>query len=87
MNELIRELKIKIVETLSLVDVNPETMADDIPLFQEGLGLDSIDVLELVIMVEKDYGVKIDNKDLGQKVFRPPKTLAEYITEQRGKSA
>jgi len=86
MNELIRELCRKIVETLSLVDVDPETIGDDMPLFQDGLGLDSIDVLELVILIEKDYGVKIDNKELGEKVFQTPRTMAEYIMENRGES-
>ena len=83
MEELIQELKVKIIETLSLLDTSPEDITTDAPLVGAETGLDSIDVLELVMMIEKDYGVKIDNKELGMKVFASVKSLAGYIHEKR----
>jgi len=77
--ELVDELKSKIVETLGLKEVNPEDLTEDTFFFDDGLGLDSIDILELAVLVEEDYGVVIDNKELGEKVFITIGTLAEYI--------
>ena len=77
--ELVSELKVKIIETLGLIDVNPEDLKDDAPLVGGDMGIDSIDVLELVMMIEKDYGVKIENKELGVKVFASVRTLATHI--------
>ncbi len=82
MNTLIDELRIKIIDTLKLEDVSPEDMGEGDQLVGGELGLDSIDVLELVIMIEKDYGVKIDNKELGARVFANLKALAGYIQEK-----
>ena len=79
MEKLIKELQVKIVDLLNLVDVQPEDIKVDNQLVGGDLGLDSIDVLEMVIMIEKDYGVKIDNRELGVKVFASLGTLAEYI--------
>lgn len=84
MADLRSDLKQKLVETLDLTDVEPGSIGDDDPLFGEGLGLDSIDVLELVVMIERDYGVKIDNKELGEKVMVSIATLADHIAEQTG---
>jgi len=83
MNELLRELKIKIVEELGLKDVNPEELADDTPFFDQGLGLDSVDLLVLVALLDRDYGVEIFSRELGQKVFITISTLAAYIAEKR----
>ena len=83
MEKLIQELKTKIIETLSLLDMTPEDIDADAQLVGGQTGLDSIDVLELVMMVEKDYGVKIDNKELGMKVFASVRALAQYIHEKR----
>ena len=83
MEKLIQELKTKIIETLSLLDMTPEDIDTDAQLVGGQTGLDSIDVLELVMMVEKDYGVKIDNKELGMKVFASVRALAQYIHEKR----
>ncbi len=83
MEELIQELKAKIIETLSLMETEPEDIDAEAPLVGAETGLDSIDVLELVMMIEKDYGVKIDNKELGMKVFASVKALAAYIHEKR----
>jgi acyl carrier protein len=81
MEKLIKDLQIKIVNVLNLVDVQPDDIKVDGRLVGEDLGIDSIDVLEMAIMIEKDYGVKIDNKELGVKVFATLRTLAEYIHE------
>ena len=83
MDTLIDELKVKIIETLNLIDVLPGNIKEDAQLIGGDLGLDSIDVLELVMMLEKDYAIKIDSKDLGVKVFASVRSLAEYIQEQR----
>ena len=79
MEKLIRDLQIKIVEVLNLIDVQPEDIKHDEQLVGGNLGIDSIDVLEMVIMIEKDYGLKIDSRELGVKVFATLGTLAGYI--------
>ena len=79
MKNLINELKIKIVDTLDLVDVNPDDINENEQLVGGDLGIDSIDVLEMVMMIEQDYGVKIDNRELGAKVFASLLTMAAYI--------
>ena len=78
-NEHLGNLKNKIIETLNLVDVVPEDIEEDAPLVGGDLGIDSIDILELVMMIEKDYGVRIDSKEQGQKVFSSLKALGEHI--------
>ncbi len=85
MTNLIDEMRIKIIDTLKLEDVAPEDIGEDEQLVGGELGLDSIDVLELVIMIEKDYAVKIDNKELGARVFANLKTLTDYIAEKSPK--
>lgn len=69
MEQLIEELKKKIVSILDLANLAINHFDVDGPLVGGSLGLDSIDVLEMVIMVEKDYGLRIDNRELGEKVF------------------
>jgi acyl carrier protein len=83
--ELTGELKVKIIETLGLIDVKPEDIGDDDRLVGGDLGIDSIDVLELVMMIEKDYGVKIENKELGVKVFASVRALAAHIFQNKKK--
>ena len=73
MDKLIKDLRIKIVDVLNLIDVQREDIKVDERLVGGDLGIDSIDVLEMVIMIEKDYGVKIDNKELGVKEQDKPK--------------
>ncbi|MDD4091274.1 MAG: phosphopantetheine-binding protein [Smithellaceae bacterium] len=85
--ETIKELKGKIIATLGLLDVTPDDMKDDDPLVGGETGIDSIDVLELVMMIEKDYGVKIDSKELGAKVFASVRTLATFILQARASRA
>jgi len=81
MDKLIKDLQIKIVDVLNLIDVRPEDIKPDDQLVGGDMGIDSIDVLEMVIMIERDYGVKIDNRELGVKVFATLRSLAEYIHE------
>jgi len=73
------DLKTKIIESLRLQDVTPEQIDDDAPLFGAGLGLDSIDALELVVMLEKHYGIVIKDIEEGRPAFRSVRTLAEFI--------
>ncbi len=81
--ETISELKVKIIATLGLIDVTPADIKDDDPLVGGDTGIDSIDVLELVMMIEKDYGVKIESKELGAKVFASVRALATYILQAK----
>ena len=83
MRELLRELKVKIVEELQLKEVDPGQLSDDTPFFEGGLALDSVDLLVLVAMVDRDYGVQIFTRELGEKVFVTLSTLAEYISKTR----
>jgi acyl carrier protein len=82
MEELLRELSTKIVDILNLQDIRPDEIDPDEQLVGGRLGIDSIDVLEMVMMIEQDYGVVIDNKELGAQVFVSLKTLADYIQSQ-----
>lgn len=83
MEELILKLKEQIIEALNLEDMEPDEIETEEPLFGDGLGLDSIDALELIVLLEKNYGIKIENPKDGQKIFFSVKTLAEYITEHQ----
>lgn len=81
MSKLIDELKVKLISILNLTDVKPEDFDENAQLVGGELGIDSIDVLEMVVMVEKDYGITINNQEVGEKVFSTLANLAEYITE------
>jgi acyl carrier protein len=81
------DLKKQIVEQLNLQHINPEDIGDDQPLFVEGLGLDSIDALELIVLLQKQYNIKLNNAEEGPKVFRSVRTMAEYITVHQSKQA
>jgi acyl carrier protein len=81
MEEIIAELKVKIISTLSLLDVAPEDINDDDQLVGGAIGIDSIDILELVLMLEKDYGVKIESREVGVKAFASVRALAEFVRE------
>lgn len=83
-NELIEKLKQLIITRLKLVDMTPEVIDNDAPLFGEGLGLDSIDALELVLGLEKEFGVIIPDAEVGRKVFQSVRTMAQYVLEQKG---
>ena len=77
------ELKTRIIESLKLQDVTPEQIDDDAPLFGGGLGLDSIDALELVVMLEKNYGIVIKDIEEGRPAFKSVRTLAAFIETRR----
>jgi acyl carrier protein len=85
MNALKRELKQLIIDTVKLSDVTPDKIEDSAPLFGEGLGLDSLDALELAVAFEYKYGVGLDleHQDEAKKVLRSIDTLAEYIHTHR----
>ena len=85
MNELKQELKEKIIEQLNLEDIAVEEIADTDPLFGEGMGLDSIDALELIVMLDKDYGIKLADPKEGKKIFASIDTMAAYIAEHRSR--
>lgn len=80
---LIEELKVKIIDTLELEDIEPDDFESDAQLVGGDLGIDSIDVLELLMMIEQDYGVKIDTKEVGEKVFQSVKTIAQHILDNQ----
>jgi acyl carrier protein len=85
MEELILELKQKIIEALNLEEMTPEDIDADSPLFGEGLGLDSIDALELIVLMEKNYGIKLANPAEGKEIFKSIRTIAAYVSEHRKK--
>lgn len=85
MEELILELKQEIIKVLNLEGVSPEDIADDDNLFGEGLGLDSIDALELIVLLEKNYGIKLKDPGEGKEIFKSVRTMAEYVSANRQK--
>lgn len=85
MNELIQELKEEIIKALNLEDLTPEDIDADAPLFGEGLGLDSIDTLELIVLLEKKYGIKLANPAEGKQIFSSVRTIATYVDQHRTK--
>jgi acyl carrier protein len=85
MEELIIELKKNIIEALNLEEMTPEEIEDDAPLFGEGLGLDSIDALELIVLLEKNYGIKLANPAEGKAIFKSVATIADYVSKNRKK--
>ena len=85
MDELKRQLKQQIIEVLSLEEINPEDLVDSEPLFGEGLGLDSIDALELIVLMEKNYGIRLNNPAEGKAIFASLDTMADYIAQHRTK--
>jgi acyl carrier protein len=85
MEELILELKNRILEALKLEDMTPEDIDSDAPLFKDGLGLDSIDALELMLLLEKNYGIKLKSPAEGKEIFKSVRTMAEYVVANRVK--
>ena len=79
MEDLILKLKKEIINVLNREDITPEDIDPEAPLFGDGLGLDSIDALELIVLLEENYGVKIEDPKEGRKIFTSVKTIAEYI--------
>lgn len=85
MENLKLELKTKIIESLNLEDIAIEDINDDDALFGDGLGLDSIDALELIVLMDKDYGIKLTDPKEGKTIFESINTMAAYISEHRTK--
>ena len=83
MEELILKLKQEIIEVLNLEDIKPEDIDNDAPLFGEGLGLDSIDSLELIVLMEKNYGIKLQDPAKGKEIFKSINVMADYIQKNR----
>lgn len=85
MEQLIELLKSQIIEALNFEDLTPADIETDAPLFGEGLGLDSIDALELIMLMDREYGIKLADPKQGKLIFRSVRTMAEYIQEHRTK--
>ncbi len=83
-DDLIQRVKNLIIQRLKLVDMTPEMIDTDAPLFGEGLGLDSIDALELVLGLEKEYGVIIPDAEVGKKVFQSVRTMLNISWNNKG---
>jgi acyl carrier protein len=79
MEQLIAKLKKEIIEVLNLTEMTPESIDENAPLFLEGLGLDSIDALELIVLLEKKYGLKLSTADEGKTVLKSVRSMAEFI--------
>lgn len=86
MENLINELKLKVIDALNLDGMTPEDIDDNAPLFgDEGLGLDSIDVLELIVLLEKNYGIRLASPAQGKEVFQSVAIMAAYVEKNRTK--
>jgi acyl carrier protein len=84
-NSLVDEIKTLIIEHLNLEDVDPAGVDANAPLFGEGLGLDSVDALELVMLMETTYGAKIGSSEVGKQAFATLNTLAQFVQDNRTK--
>ena len=86
MEELILELKQCMIEALNLEEMTPDDIDADATLFgEDGLGLDSIDALELIVLLEKRYGIRLASPAEGKTIFKSVRTIAEYVKENRKK--
>ena len=85
MEQLIEELKQEIINALNLEDMTPADIDENAPLFGEGLSLDSIDALELIVLMDKKYGINLKTAAEGKEIFKSVKVMAEYINEHRTK--
>ncbi|MCM4158825.1 acyl carrier protein [Antarcticibacterium flavum] len=85
MSDLRTQLKQSIIEQLNLEEMEVDEIENDEPLFGDGLGLDSIDALELIVLLEKDYGIKLNDPAKGKEIFASINKMAEYIEAHRTK--
>ncbi|MDE7403109.1 MAG: acyl carrier protein [Muribaculaceae bacterium] len=85
METLIETLKNQIIDVLNLEDLKPEDIDAEAPLFGEGLGLDSIDALELIVLMEREYGIKLSNPAEGKEIFKSVASVADYVSKNRKK--
>ena len=83
MEDLILKLKREIIGILNREDITPEDIDAEAPLFGDGLGLDSIDALEFIVLLEETYGIKIEDPKKGRQIFYSVKTMADYIQEHQ----
>lgn len=84
MSDLKENLKAQIIEQLNLEDLTPADIQDDAPLFgDQGLGLDSIDALEFIVLLDSNYGIKISDPNEGKEIFQSVNTLADYISKNQ----
>lgn len=85
MEELTKELKEEIIEALNLEEMTPDDIDENDALFGDGLGLDSIDALELIVLLDKKYGIKLANPAEGKAIFKSIATIADYVSKNRKK--
>lgn len=85
MQQLIQQLKQEIIQALNLVELTPDDIDENAPLFDEGLGLDSIDALELIVLMEKNYGIKLQDPNQGREIFKSVAVMSDYIAKHRTK--
>ena len=85
MEDLVLQLKQQIIKTLNLEEITPDDIDSAAPLFGEGLGLDSIDALELIVLLEKYYGIRLPSPAQGKEIFKSIDTIAQYVKENRTK--
>jgi len=83
MEQLMTELKGLVINHLKLQGTKPEDIDNDAPLFGSGLGLDSIDALELIVLLQQEYGIKIKNAEEGKSIFQSIRTIAEFVSKNR----
>ena len=83
MSDLKIQLKKQLIDHLNLEDLSIEDIKDDTPLFGDGLGLDSIDALEIIVMLDRNFNIKISNPEDGAKIFQSVNTIAEYIENNK----
>jgi acyl carrier protein len=83
-DDLVQQLKCRLIESLNLEGMTPEQIDAGAPLFGEGLGLDSLDAIELAVLIERHYGVSVRNLSLGREVFGSINSLAAYIRKSQG---
>lgn len=82
---LVKDLKEELINVLNLEDLTSEDIDAEAPLFGEGLGLDSIDALELIVLMERNYGIKLKNAAEGKEIFKSIQVMADYIAKNRTK--
>ena len=85
--ELKREIKVLLIESTKIPGITPDDIVDDSPLFGEGLGLDSIDSLEIVLALQQKYGVRIDDQNPARFILQSVDTIADFVQKERSKQA